>query len=221
VSDAGAREPRRIRDVDSAARALRIKALAWALVGSIPFLLIASHIGAGMSSPRLVTAIIVLSAFSVMYFGTLHFGDWLGRTAGSIYFSGGGSTPSRREYSLAESLIARGQLDAACAELERAAALYADDPEPALRLARLLRDRQRPEEAVVWFRAALGRRADAGLEIAATREIIEIYTHILRTPKRALPHLARLESRHGDSPAGVWARREMAEIRQAMQEEEA
>lgn len=94
------------------------------------------------------------------------------------------------------------------------------DSARALRLARLLRDHERPEDAVVWFRAALARSADAGAEIAVTREIIEIYTHILRTPKRALPHLARLASRHADSPAAMWARREMAEIRQAMQQEE-
>lgn len=219
MTDGPPTRQRRIRDVDSAARALRIKALVWALTGCIPFLLIAPYVAAGTGSPRLVTAVIVLSAFSLMYFGTLYVGDWLGRGAGSIYFAGGSSSVTR-EYSLADSLIARGRLDEAREELERAAALYADDPEPALRLARLLRDRQRPEDAVVWFRAALDRSADAGVEIAATREIIEIYTHTLRTPTRALPYLARLASRHADSPAGLWARREMTDIRQAMQEED-
>ena len=219
MSGGDTREPRRIRDVDSAARALRIKALAFALLGCIPFLIIALYVAAGTTSPRLVATIILLSAFSVMYFGTLYVGEWLGRGAGSIYFSGGSSS-ARREYSLADSLIARGRFDDAIEELERAAAQYAGDPEPALRLARLLRDRKRPEDAIVWYRTALARSTDAGVEIAATREIIEIHTHVLREPTRALPHLARLASRHADSPAGTWARREMADIRSAMKEEE-
>ncbi|HEX2167570.1 MAG TPA: tetratricopeptide repeat protein, partial [Longimicrobiales bacterium] len=144
---------RRIRDVDSAARALRIKALVWAFVGSLPFLLLASRIGAGTRAPLLVTAVLSITFVSIIYSVSLYLGEWLGRGAGSLYFSGGGTTPARREYSLAESLIARGRFDEAIVELENAAALHADDPDPALRLARLLRDRcQRPEDAVAWLR---------------------------------------------------------------------
>jgi hypothetical protein len=107
-------------------------------------------------------------------------------------------------------------------ELEQATAQYRADPEPPLRLARLLRDRcSRPEDAVRWFRTAVERtRGNAGVEIGALHEIIEVYTHVLHSPARALPCLTRLASRHADTPAGAWARREMSEIRQSMREEE-
>ena len=119
-------------------------------------------------------------------------------------------------------MIARARFDDAAAEFERAAKQYADDPEPCLRLARLLRDHmQRYEDAVTWFRQGVSRRAcDAATEIAATRELIEIFTHRLRTPRRALTDLARLAARHPDTPGGEWARRQLHEIKRELREEE-
>jgi hypothetical protein len=106
--------------------------------------------------------------------------------------------------------------------MEQASLRYPDDVTPPLRLARLLRDHcARPDDAVRWFRTAAARcEDDGGMEIGILREIIEVYTHVLRTPRRALPDLARLASRHADTAAGVRARAQMEEIRRTMREED-
>ncbi|HSJ09163.1 MAG TPA: tetratricopeptide repeat protein, partial [Longimicrobiales bacterium] len=148
--------------------------------------------------------------------------DRAGQMASAVLMPSGSSTPPVRQYSLADSLIARERFDEAIAELQRAATQYPADPEPRLRLARLYRDRIRHNDnAVLWFRQALSvPRLDAATEIGAMREIIEIYTHRLKTPRRALSDLARLADRHPDTPAGEWARREMAAIRETMRAED-
>lgn len=214
-------EPRRIRDVDSAERAHRIRAFSWSFLGAIPFALIGSRVGADTSSPLLVTAAFAAGGFAFMFFGSLWIGESLGRSAGSTFFPSGRSTAGEREYSLAESLIVRGRLDEAIGELERAAAAYPEDTIPVLRLARLLRDQcRRPEDAARWFREALKRSRDANEEIGVVRELIELYVHRLGEPRRALPELARLAEKHVDAPAGAWAKRELGEIRRTLQSEE-
>ena len=204
---------RRIRDVDSAAVAFRFKAFGWALFSGVA----GAAVGAQRGAPILGGVI----GFAIAYSGSLWIADRVGRIGSTVYFSGAG-TPGRREYSLADSLIARGRIDDAIAELENASTAWPDDPEPPLRLARLLRDQAaRPADAIAWFRMSLDRsRSDAGAEIAALRELIEVHTHVLATPRAALPYLARLASRHPDSAAGAWARAEMAGIKQAMRDDE-
>jgi signal transduction histidine kinase len=145
-----------------------------------------------------------------------------GQMVSRLYMPSGSSTPPVRQYSLADSLITRERFDDAVAELMRAAAQYPADPEPRLRLARLYRDRlQRHDDAVHWFRQALAvARLDAATEIAATRELVEVYTHHMKTPRRALTDLARMAERHPGTPSAEWARREMAEIREQLRSQE-
>lgn len=206
------------RDVDSAQIAFRIKALTWSLFA----LVIGFGFGALVSGFTDAPALLViggcgLAFFAVSYIGSLWFGDRIAGVAGSLYFSSGRSTPGKRQYSLADALLARGEVDDAVAELERAAAVWPDDAEPCLRLARVLRDRcGRHEDAVRQFRAAIARSQEPGLEVAALREIIAIYTDKLDTPRRALPDLARLSQRFAGTPAGDWARRELADIKSRM-----
>ena len=216
------RTPRPLRDVDSAAFAFRAKAFGWSLFALLPGALIGSRVGANTQAPMLVTLACALAAFSLVFFGSLAFADWLAGSVTAVFFPSGRSTAGPREYSHADSLIARGRFDEAMAELEQASLRYPDDVTPPLRLARLLRDHgERPDDAVRWFRMATARCADdAGMEVGILREIIEIHTHVLRTPRRALPDLARLASRHADTAAGRWARTQMAEIRQTMREED-
>lgn len=213
---------RRIRDVDSANRAYRLKAVSYSLVGAAFGLLVGAIIGAQSQHFGAIMVACATGGFLFCYVVSLFIGETAGRAAGSLYFSSGSSTPSAREYSLAESLIVRGRIPEAVEELEKASARYPADPDPALRLARLLRDRtETPEAAVRWFRAAIERSTnDAGAHIGALREIIELHTHVLGTPRRALPDLARLAAQHPDTAAARWARSEIAEIRAAMQDGE-
>ncbi|MBR9989527.1 MAG: hypothetical protein KFH98_07215 [Gemmatimonadetes bacterium] len=196
--------------MDSVARAHRIKAFGWSLFALLPGFIAGSPLFA-------------IGGFALAFAGSLIVAEYSGRVGTGLYFPGGSSTKGAREYSLAESLIVRGRLDEAVAELERASARYPDDPDPPMRLARLLRDQcARPVDAVTWFLTAAERgRSEPGAEISALRELVELYTSVLRTPPRALPHLARLASRHADSAAGAWARREIVAIKQSIHEEEA
>jgi hypothetical protein len=73
---------------------------------------------------------------------------------------------------------------------------------------------------VHWFREAVT-RGDEQVDVAATREIIEIFTHRLGTPRRALRDLARIVDSHPGTPAAEWARRERDTIRSMMREEDA
>lgn len=212
---------RRLKDVDTAEHAFRLKAFTWSLAGLFLGLLLGVFLEMNGASPLMIPAA-ALGVWAVSYFGTLWFADSAGNVGASLYFASGSSTPAVRQYSLADSMIARARFADAAAELQRAAEQYIDDPEPCLRLARLLRDHMsRHEDATRWFRQAVTRKdCDTSTEIAATRELIEIYTHRMRTPTRALPDLARLAARHPDTPAGDWARRQLTEIKQDMRQED-
>ena len=145
-----------------------------------------------------------------------------GDAAATFYMPSGSSTPGDRQYSLAQSLAVRGKFDEAAAEYERCSLLYPTDPEPCMRLARLYRDElQRYDDAILWFkRASAIPSVPPGTDVAATRELIEVYTHRLRQPAAALPHMARLAARHPATPAGEWAKRELALAREQLRAEQ-
>lgn len=212
---------RRLKDVDVGEAAYRLKTLLWSITGLIMGFLMGVTATVYGRSPILIP-ICTIAVWAFVYFGTRWLTDSAGRAGASVYFSGGGTVPAVRQYSLADSMIARARFDEAAAELQRAAEQYPDDPEPCLRLARLLRDQLgRHDDAVRWFRQAVTRTGcTAATEIAATRELIEIYTHRLQTPTRALPDLARLAARHPHTPAAEWARRQLQEIKHEMRQED-
>ncbi|HSJ08617.1 MAG TPA: tetratricopeptide repeat protein [Longimicrobiales bacterium] len=209
----------KVKDTDSAAAAFRIRALSYGgwlgILGMFVGMAVALETGGNILLH--VLAGLVIGTLVATFIGLVVAGR-AGVMASTVYMPSGRSTPPVRQYSLADSLITRERFDDAVTELKRAAAQYPADPEPRLRLARLYRDRlQNHDDAVHWFRQTLGVvRLDAGTEIAATRELIEVYTHRLNTPRRALSDLARLAERHPGPPAGDWARREMAEIRELL-----
>lgn len=213
---------RRLRDFDSAERAFTIKAYSWAMA----FGLICALLGALLA--QRAGRHPLGGAIPGFILGTVLAG-WLakrlaaagGAVGSSLYMPSGSSTPGARQYSLADTLAVRGRFFDAAAELQRCVEAYPDDVEPKLRLARLYRDQlQQPEDAVEWFRRIL---ASAELppttEQAVTRELIEVYTHRLRRPRAAAPWLARLADRYPDTASGVWAKRELAEIKREMREE--
>ena len=141
-----------------------------------------------------------------------------GRAASLFYGGSGSSAPPKTGYSYAEALVAKGAAREALTAYEVALVEDPSEPEPYLRIARLLRDElQDPEEAVRWFRRA---RAEAtlssGQDIRALREIAEVFLHHLPDPRRAAPELARLAEEYPETPDGQWATRELTDIKEEM-----
>ncbi len=139
-----------------------------------------------------------------------------------IYAPDGSSTPAPPEYSLAQSLAVRGQFVAAIKTYEDAIFEHPDDPEPCIRIARILRDSlHRYDDAVLWFRRARDKSSITnGQEMMINREIAELYMFTMRSPSKATPELARLAQKHPDTAAGEWARKNLREIKEIMRTEE-
>jgi hypothetical protein len=209
----------RLKDVDSAAQAFRIQALGYAgwlgILGM--FVGMAISLRTGWNMLLCVGGGFALGTAIAAAIG-IGLAQKVGAVASAIYMPSGASTPLPPQYSLAEALIASGRPEAAAAELMQCAALLPQAPEPLLRLARLSRDELRDtDRAIYWFRRVLALHAlPTATKIAATRELIELFTHRLGTPARALPDLARLAAEHPDTPAGRWAARELADIRRTL-----
>ncbi len=126
------------------------------------------------------------------------------------------------ELSYPQSLAARGEYAKAVAAYEECIEQAPENPEPYLRIARLLRDEwERPEEEARWFRRV---RSEAELsvhrDLQVSRELIEVYRSRFGDPRRAAPELARILEVHSDSPADEWAREELARIKALMTEQE-
>jgi tetratricopeptide (TPR) repeat protein len=206
-----------LRDSDSAEAVYRLKSFTWSLTGLVLGGLLGAYYAIQTGVPLLRPVLLgALFLWAVVYFGTLALAERAGRWGSSIYFSGGSRLPPRRDYSLGDSLVVRARYDEAAAEYEAATSRHPDDPEPCLRLARLLRDQlQGPAAAVPWFRQALA-RAQGAHRLGIQRELIELYVHRLSEPGKALPELARIADEHGGTPSGEWALREMQAIRAAM-----
>lgn len=203
---------------DSADTAFRIKALTWSavpmLLGGYLGILLAHRHGL----PPVPTALLLGGVFwATAYVLVLFVAGYAGRVGSGIYMSSRSRLPVRREYSLAESLVSRGRADDAALLLEQAVAEHATEAEPCLRLARLLRDhRARHEDAARWFRVALERERNEAVRLGVRRELVELLIHRMGEPQRALPELARIADGHAGTPAGAWAKAEMADIRQRM-----
>lgn len=205
---------RRLKDFDSAERMFRIKTLAYSgaggVVGSIAFSftgwnsLLGFIVGTALS--YMTNRLITRSAVSLME---------------TIHNPSGKSTPPKREYSLARAHQARGELDEAIAAWELNQTEFPDDPEPYIELARLYGNELNDfEMAISWFRRARNEAdIEPGRALLATQEIIEIYTHKLKKPRRAVPELALLLERWPETPGADVARAQLAELREEMARE--
>lgn len=205
----------RLKDVDSTARVRNLHMLAYSLPGGVAGAL-GSWFGGFGPLPGFVIGC------SVVFVVTKTISESSGSAAGTIYHPSGRSTPVKHEYSYAESLVARGRYEEATVAYEVAVSEFPDDPEPYLRIARLYRDKlEEYEQAVFWFKRARNDSAiSSGQELLATQEIIEVYRDKLRTPKRAIPELARLLDRFPDNQTAGWARTELARLKALVQADE-
>lgn len=139
-----------------------------------------------------------------------------GDVVGRIY--GGGNVGTQREYSHAQSLAVRGDYQGAIAAYEAAAEEFPDDPYPLLLGARVLRDDlEDPETAAEWLRRArTDRTLDRSMDMAISRELVELYDGPLETPAKALPELARLAETHPGTRSAEWAKETMKRLRASL-----
>lgn len=210
----------RARDVDAFERVMRFRALAWSLVGAFLGLLLGVFLVARGEAGWII-AVTTVIGWLMSFFGILAILEGSGRAGATLYAPSGRSTPRKREYSLAESLVARGDARGAVAAFEDAIREDAGDPVPYLRIARLYRDRlDDPEESVRWFKCALAEsEAPPGIQLLARKELVELLVRRLGQPRRAAPILARIAEEAAGTSEAEWAAGELARIKDAMREE--
>jgi hypothetical protein len=209
---------RGLRDVDSALRVWRIKVAIYSVAAGVPigaFAGVALALKGGVGSLGINVPIGAVLATVAIYRITWWVVDGSGLVVSQLHNPSGASTPAKRDYSFPKSLTARGRYEEAAVAYEAETAEHPEDPEPYLQLARLHRDKLGNfEEAAMWFkRARQAEEMDKGRDLFVTQELIELYSRKLRTPRRAIPELARLIDRHPDSPPAAAARQELAALR--------
>lgn len=202
-----------LKDRDELSRVLRWRALPFAVVAGL--MMFGATMSSGASLTKSIAAGVI--AFVVVMVVPLFLADRAGVVGANVFMPAGRGTPAVREYSLADSLVARGRYDEAVEAYALLAGDFPEDPEPRVRVARLLRDRMlRWEDAGEWFKRALAiQKLEPATEVAILREVVELYTHKLKTPGKALPFLARLSDKHPTHPAANWARELTQDIKQA------
>jgi len=207
----------KLKDVDQAEVVFRLRAGVYAFI--------AFAVGFGISlilRVSLLTALLAGAALAaIIYFGTLFIAERTAQIGATIYRPSGSSTPPVREYSLADSLVARGMIEEAAEAYHVLSEDFPDDPEPRIRHARLLRDEvTRYEDAAVIFKSILTMPSlRPETELIVLRELVELHTHKLQQPNRALPFLARIVEGFGNTAMGAWALQESNDIKQQMRNE--
>ena len=212
-------KPRRgLRDSDAGSTSVRI----FALIGAGAGLILGGALGfflrvKGMA-PGWVAALCPFLGAAAVSFTTVWLTESAGRAAATLYAPSGRSTPPKREYSQAEAMVAQGRYEEGITAFELAVAEDGRDPTPYLRVARVYRDHLgRHEDAARWFRRALREAVvPGGVAMLVRKELVELYTHGLGQPERALPELARMADELAGTEAGTWAAGRLAEIKSRM-----
>ena len=156
-----------------------------------------------------------LLGWSVSSFGTFGVLAFAGRAGQLLYSPSGKSTPSKQEYSFAESLVARGRFQEAVDAFTDIVASGTSDPTPYLRIARVYRDELRQhDDAARWFKKAImDSSMHSGLLALTARELVELCAAKLEDPARAAPTLAWIAERHAGTEQGEWAASELLRVK--------
>ncbi len=202
-------------------RAMKIRVLVFSPVGAFLGFLLGGFATVNGAGGGLVIILATLMGWAAAYFGPLALAAASGRAAGTVYAPSGRSTPRKKEYSLAESYVARGDYEGALEVFEVAILEDPDEPTPYLRVARIRRDLMGdPHGAADGFKRALtSATMDSGVRLLALKEMVELCEVRLGEPRRAAPLLARVAEQHATSPEGVWAAEELVRIRRRMADE--
>ena len=145
----------------------------------------------------------------------------LGHGAGRTYqhfMMDGSSTPYAEQYSYQQSLVMRGEIDAA---LESFEAVIASEPtavSPRVKAAELyLRERQNHTRSAELFRDIQRiPTISTGEDVFATNRLVDLLIGPLNDPGRALVELRRLVERYPNTPAAENARQALATLKARM-----
>ncbi len=210
------------RDIDAFERAVRIRVVLWSLVGAFLGFLLGVFLNV-RNDGGLGTLVVTTTLGGILAYVTpMVLLGAAGRAGSTLYAPSGRSTPTRADYSLAESHAVRGEFGRAIELFEEAVEANPSDPGPYLKIARLARDRiGDPASSVQWFKRAIVETSltDAR-RLALCRELVELLEHGLETPDRALPFLARMENEQQGGLVGDWASAELERIKADMNWEE-
>lgn len=219
----GAVEPRAAlaRDVDGVARAHRLKTASFAVFGGgvlgvVPGILFWAFAGSSI----LYVPVGALAGFLFVYLLVGGISGSAGALTNRLH-NPSGTIPYQQQYSHAQSLAVRGRYREALDAYELCVVQNPGEPEPYLRIARMLRDEMKePEEAARWFRKVrTAIELPRGQELLVFRELIEIYRNRLADPARAAPELARMAERFAGTPDGEWAAAELTEVKEMIRQE--
>jgi tetratricopeptide (TPR) repeat protein len=209
--------PRRLKNIDAGDRAVRIRALTFALLVGAAM----GGTGGGLLfGPAGALGGFILVSLAV-YLGSLWIVEKADAVAQTVYNPSGDSTPYKQQYSYAASLAIRGRFQEAAAAYELHVIENPAEPQPYIELARLYRDKLKQyDDALAWFRRA---RTDAklgpGQELYVIQEIIDLYVGHLKTPRKAIPELTLVCQRFPATPAARAAERQLAEMREMLARE--
>lgn len=211
---------RALRDMDASERAIVMRAVTSGMYGGVLGGLLGFSLVAG-GRPFWVLLLCVAAGWLAVSAATLVLVHAVGGAASTLYAPDGRSTPKKKEYSQAESLVARGLYQEAVTAFELAVLEDPTEPTPYLRVARIKRDHLAElEDAARWFRRALREsQAPPGVALLARKELVELYTHRMGAPERALPELARMAEELAGSAEGAWAAAEYAAIKARLAED--
>jgi tetratricopeptide (TPR) repeat protein len=206
------------RSSDAFDRVARLRVLGWSVVGALLGFLLGLFLWVQDQGGIALIVLTTLAGWATSYFGPLLILSVAGRAGSVLYTPSGSTTPHKREYSLAESYVARELFDDAIAAFEHAIAEDPADPVPYLRIARIRRDRLRDlEGAAAWFKRMLAESVAApGLVLLARKELIELYDVRMGMPERAAPLLARIAEEREGTPEGDWAAGELHRVKERM-----
>jgi len=203
-----------LRDTDVAQNVTVLRASSYGIFGAV----LGGALGLFMGSV-LMTLVLALVGWAVVAGGALLIVNAAGSAASTLYAPSSGG-PRQKEHSQAESLVARGRYEDAISAFELAVAEDPTDPTPYLRIARVYRDHlDRPEDAARWFRRALrDAQLPGGTAFLTRKELVELFTHRMKAPERALPELARMAEELARTPEGDWAAAQLREIKARIRE---
>lgn len=213
-------DPKRkgLRDRDSTALGVKTYAMIAGGVGVILGGALSVFVVRQGLAPGWVAALCPFLGAATLSYMTVWITNSAGAAGGTLYNPSGKTTPPTRQYSQAEAMVVQGRYEDGITAFELAVSEDATDPTPYLRIARVYRDHlARHEDAARWFRRAL---RDAvigpGIALLARKELVELYTHRLGQPERALPELARMAEEFEGTDEGRWASNQYADIKARM-----